>query len=81
MISDKVEIQVFIKIAFIAINLLNWLILDYCFEQPHAGMLSGISAVISFGFVPRNKSIDSQNGKSIQMKWIFYKKPYYNRLV
>ena len=69
--GKKTEYKILSYLAFFAIFMIIWTILHFTFENLRNSYIGMISAGISSILAPRIRAYKTQNGKQIQLKWIF----------
>ncbi|AJR03372.1 hypothetical protein [Siansivirga zeaxanthinifaciens] len=73
--NKKTKVKIIWYLSFFVVFLIIWTILHYTFENLENAFKGLISAVISGLLSPRLTEYETQSGKQMQLKWIFFKKP------
>jgi len=73
--NKNIKYRLFSFIAFFAIFLIIWFILNFTFEDMYGAYKAMISGGLTAILAPKIHSQKTQSGKQYQLKWIFLKKP------
>jgi hypothetical protein len=68
------KIKLFYFLGFLLVFLIVWSILHWSFPNLEAAYKGMISAGVAAIFSPRISEYESQSGKKMQIKWLFFKK-------
>lgn len=68
------KVKILSNVFFVAVFVFSWLVINYFYKDLKISIVGAISGIIAYLLSPRLKTLDSQSGKQIQIKWIFLKK-------
>jgi len=68
------QLKFFYYFGFILVFLIVWAALHYGFSDLKAAYKGMISAGVAAIFAPQFSEYDSQSGRKVQVRWLFFKK-------
>lgn len=71
--NKKTKVRLLWALSFFIIFLLIWTILHFVFENLENQYKGLISAGITVFILPKINEYETQSGKQIQLKWLFFK--------
>ena len=70
----KTKANIFSLIIFLVIYTIVWVIIYYIFDRLNMLTVSAITAGVAVMLSPQEKIIETQSGKKVQLKWLFFDK-------
>jgi len=70
----KTKANIYSIIIFLLIYLIVWVIIFFIFDRLNTVTVSAITAGIAALLAPQEQIIETQSGKKVQLKWLFFDK-------